>query len=369
MHRRHCAPSDFMERGGGGDVHVRQPVRRHGVAGRPVQRRHGSARHHGVRAPAGRVARCAGALGLVRPPLGPHRMRAGRRHGAARLRHRRLRLRHGRVRRGRRGAPSDAGRVHARRHGRAGLLRRQPGGRVQPAGAGGAVLRGAPRRRVDRRVLRFGGVRGGPERDVPRRAPVRRRRGLPERVRRVRAARVLLQRRLRQPRDVPADVLLAGVQDGLPALLQLRLRRPHLHLHLRRRPRLHRHLLPRRHPEPEVDHGAGGHNADANDPHADDGACDGYAGDDAGDDVHGRQPGQHADADGRRGRDWWRRQHPGAGRDPRGHQQRRLARQHGHRRRDGRGSGSGSLRAASRRAIGTARAPSAAIDGGRRSTD
>jgi hypothetical protein len=36
------------------------------------------------------------------------------------------------------------------------------------------------------------------------------------------------------PGDMPADGLLAGVQDRVPALLQVRLRRPNLHIHLRR---------------------------------------------------------------------------------------------------------------------------------------
>ena len=69
---------------------------------------------------------------------------------------------------------------------------------------------------------------------------------LSERVRRLRQPRVLLQRRLRQPRHLPPHRLLAAVQVRVPQVVQLRLRRPHQHLHLRRRPRLHHHLLPRR---------------------------------------------------------------------------------------------------------------------------
>jgi hypothetical protein len=216
------------------------------VAGRPVQRRQPKARAHGVRAPAGRGARGAGAGGLVRPNVGAHGLLPGWRHGAASLCHGRLRLRLGRVRGRGRCAAGHAGRVHARRQWRAGLLRRQPRGRLQPPRAGGDLRR----RRLHRASLvRRSRVRGGPERDVPRRAPSRGRRRVPERVRRVRAARVLLQRRLRVPGGVPADGLLAGVQDRVPALLQLRIRRSHLHIHLRRRPGLHRDILPRRHPK------------------------------------------------------------------------------------------------------------------------
>uniref|UniRef100_A0A804PBQ1 Uncharacterized protein n=1 Tax=Zea mays TaxID=4577 RepID=A0A804PBQ1_MAIZE len=336
--------------GGRGDVHVREPVHGHGVAGRPVQRRQPKAGADGVRAPAGRGTRGAGAGGLVRPHVGAHGLLPGRRHGAARLCHGRLRLWLRRVRGRGRCAAGHAGRVHARRQWRAGLLRRQPRGWLQPPRAGGDLRR----RRLQRAgVVRGGRVRSGPERDVPRRAPSRGRRRVPERVRRVRAARVLLQRRLRDPGGVPADCLLAGVQERVPALLQLRLRRSHLHIHLRRRPRLHRHLLPRRHPKPEVDDhtgrdagdGAGDNDDDGAGGNADAGRDPGYADGDhdaTGRDVHGRHPGQRDDADGWPG-------HRGRGprqRAPGRQQQRRqrlLARQHGHRRRGRPAGGFGSV--------------------------
>jgi hypothetical protein len=59
----------------------------------------------------------------------------------------------------------------------------------------------------------------------------------------------LNERCLRQPKHLPPHRLLAAVQVGVPQVVQLRLRRPHQHLHVRRRPRLHHHLLPRRHPK------------------------------------------------------------------------------------------------------------------------
>uniref|UniRef100_A0A8I6XT44 Thaumatin-like protein n=1 Tax=Hordeum vulgare subsp. vulgare TaxID=112509 RepID=A0A8I6XT44_HORVV len=58
---------------------------------------------------------------------------------------------------------------------------------------------------------------------------------------------VLLPRAVRQPGGLPADLLLQEVQGGVPRRLQLRLRRPLLHLHLRPVARLHHHLLLHQH--------------------------------------------------------------------------------------------------------------------------
>jgi hypothetical protein len=66
---------------------------------------------------------------------------------------------------------------------------------------------------------------------------------VPERVRGVRAGQVLLQRRVRHTGRVPPHGVLLHLQVGVPARIQLRLRRPHQHLHLQGR-RLHHRLLP-----------------------------------------------------------------------------------------------------------------------------
>ncbi|KAL5679799.1 hypothetical protein ACJX0J_006184, partial [Zea mays] len=228
------------------DIHVREPVHGDGVAGHPVQRRKLEAGHDGLRAAAGHVARGPGAVGVVRPRLGPHRLRAGRQRQGG-VRDGRLRVRVPGVQRAERGDACDAGRVHAGLRGRQRLLRREPGGRLQPADPGGA--RGRRRHRRQCHDVRRGRVHGGPQRAVPRGAARRGRRRVPQRLRRLRQARVLLQRRLRQPQHLPPHRLLAALQVRLPQLVQLRIRRPHQHLHLRRRPRLHHHLLPRRHPK------------------------------------------------------------------------------------------------------------------------
>jgi hypothetical protein len=233
-------------RGESRDIHVREPVHGGGVAGHPVECREREAGPDGFRAAARHVARRARAVGLVRPAVGAHRLRAGRVR-EVRVRHGRLRLGLPRVQRPKRRDAGHAGRVHARRQRRQRLLRRQPGGRLQPADADRALRRGR------RDNVRRGRMRGGPEHAVPRGAPGARRRGVPERVRRVRQARVLLQRRVRQPQHLPPHPLLSVVQVGVPQVVQLRLRRPHQHLHLLRRPRLHHHLLPRRHPKVSSD--------------------------------------------------------------------------------------------------------------------
>jgi len=82
-------------------------------------------------------------------------------------------------------------------------------------------------------------VRGGPERRVPGRAArhVRgnRHRGVQERVPGVRVGGVLLHRRVREPGHLQAVGVLEALQEGVPAGLQLRVRRRRFHLHLRRR--------------------------------------------------------------------------------------------------------------------------------------
>lgn len=96
-----------------------------------------------------------------------------------------------------------SGGVHA---GDAGLLRREPGGRVQSADGGDAAER-------DRKV-RGGRVRQGPERGLPVGAGGKGEGeggGVPERVRRVQHGRVLLQRSLWELHDLPAHVLFAEV--------------------------------------------------------------------------------------------------------------------------------------------------------------
>ena len=105
------------------------------------------------------------------------------------------------VRRGVRRAARQPGRVHARVA--AGLLQRQPGGRVQPAGGGAAGERAG---QLQRR-----GLRRRPAADLPAgagRAGGRPDGGVPERVRRVRHGPVLLPRPVRGPRHVPAHRLL-----------------------------------------------------------------------------------------------------------------------------------------------------------------
>ena len=230
-------------------VHRHQQLRAHGVAGNPLQRWLGGDGHHGLRAGAGGIARHERAVGVVGPPVGPHallHLHLRRRHGQVRLRDGRLRLGEAGLRRRRGGPAGHAGRVHHGRQRGHGLLRREPGGRVQPADAGGAA--GLRRRRG--RQLRAHRVYGGPERRVPRR-PARgvddddRRRGVQERVRGVRVGAVLLQRRVREPQHVQAVGLLAVLQERVPPRVQLRVRRRHLHLHLRRRRHhVRHHLLP-----------------------------------------------------------------------------------------------------------------------------
>jgi len=81
---------------------------------------------------------------------------------------------------------------------------------------------------------------------VPEGAPGglrRRRHRVPERVRGVRAGQVLLQRRVRDAGRVPPDGVLVHLQVGVPARVQLRLRRQNQHLHLQGRG-LHHRLLP-----------------------------------------------------------------------------------------------------------------------------
>ncbi|KAL5651920.1 hypothetical protein ACJX0J_037378, partial [Zea mays] len=229
-------------------VHHRQQLRAHGVAGDPLERRVRGGGHHRLRAGAGGVARSERAVGVVGPAVGPHALLHRRGHGPVRLRDRRLRLGQAGLRR-RRGRPAGhAGRVHHGRQRGHGLLRREPGGRVQPADAGGAAGRG----RCRGGQLRAHRLHGGPQRRVPRRPARggfddvlrRRRRGLQERVRGVRVGAVLLQRRLREPQHLQAVGVLAVLQERVPPGVQLRLRRRHLHLHLRRRHRLRHHLLP-----------------------------------------------------------------------------------------------------------------------------
>lgn len=135
-----------------------------------------------------------------------------------RLPHRRLRLGEGRVRRQRREAPRHAGGVHAERRRRPGLLRREPGRRLQPPDAGGR--QGRHQGRVRRHRLPR-----GPERRVPHAAAGRRawererKRRVQERVRGVRRPAVLLQRGLQHARHVSAVGVLAVLQARLPTLL------------------------------------------------------------------------------------------------------------------------------------------------------
>lgn len=101
------------------------------------------------------------------------------------------------------------GRVHPLRRRRAGLLRRESGRRVQRPDGGGR----------ERRVgdVWDDGVRGGSERAVPRGAEGGG--GLPERVRGVREAGVLLQRGVRDSGPVPSVGLLGDVQVGVSELV------------------------------------------------------------------------------------------------------------------------------------------------------
>jgi hypothetical protein len=146
-------------RWGGGDHHVREPVHGHGVARHPVKRRQPASRAHGVRVASRRVARGADPIRLVGPHVGA-RDAPSRRVGSSAQR-------------------VTAAPAPPRR-------RRWPSSRstaavdwLQPAGAGGSFVQ---------RQRRSGVVRGGLKRDVPRGAPRPRRRGVPQRVRCVRAA-------------------------------------------------------------------------------------------------------------------------------------------------------------------------------------
>ena len=167
-----------------GDIHVRQQVHGDSVARHPVERRELSAGPDGLRPAAGHVARGPGAVRVVRPCLGTHGLRAGREREGG-VRHGGLRVGLPGVQRAERGDARDAGRVHAGRRRRRRLLRREPRGRLQPPDPGGA--RG---RRHGRHDVRRGRVQCGPQRAVPRGAPHRGRRWLPQRVRRLRQARV-----------------------------------------------------------------------------------------------------------------------------------------------------------------------------------
>ncbi|GJM84927.1 hypothetical protein PR202_ga00642 [Eleusine coracana subsp. coracana] len=173
-------------------------MRVHGVGGDPLQLGLVAAGAHGLLSLPWRVPHPARAAQVVGPHLGPHPLRH-RLRGPLLLRDGQLRVGPPGVLRPRRGPARHAGRVHPGRARRAGLLRREPGGRVQPARAGAA--RG-PRGGVQ---LRAHGVHGGPERRVPRGAAGgarRGRRGVQERVRGVRVARALLQWRARRARHV-----------------------------------------------------------------------------------------------------------------------------------------------------------------------
>jgi hypothetical protein len=241
-------------RGGRHDgVHAAQQLHTHGLA-RHIVRQHGGVRRgRRLRARAQRHGLVPGPGGLVRPPVGAHGLRPLRRV-LTRVRDRRL-LRRGELH-PRRRAARHAGRVHPGRHRREGLLRREPGGRVQRRHRRGGDGRPGELRHVRVRRVRRGRERGVPARaaDAARREGVRnlrRRRtaaggggGVPERVRDVRDARVLLHGRARRARQLRADAVLEAVQGGVPRGVQLRVRRPHQHLHLRRRRAVPHHLLP-----------------------------------------------------------------------------------------------------------------------------
>jgi hypothetical protein len=232
---------------GGGGVRVRrvgvdagavQPVRGDGVAGHPAERREGGA---GAR----RAAAGAGAVGVGAAPRGVVGARVGaagvlvRRGGARAVRHGRLRRR-ALLRRRRGRAAGHAGGDHPGHRAVPGLLRREPGGRVQHPHRDDAGARVG-------RPVRGGRVRERPEPRVPRgaRRPRRGPRGgVPQRLRRLRRAAVLLHGAVREPPAVQAHGLLAPLQVGVPQGLLLRLRRPDVHPHLLRRRLLRRHLLP-----------------------------------------------------------------------------------------------------------------------------
>jgi hypothetical protein len=211
-------------------VHHHQPLQDDHLAGGFPRRQ---LRRRRVRAPSWSVGGVHGAGGVVGAHLGSDGLQL--RRGRERV------VRDGRVRhvaQVRGGVGRDAGEpggVHGRGDG---LLRREPGGRLQPAPVGeageraGQLQRGRLRRRPARKLPGGAGGEGGG----------RAHGGVPERVRRVRHGPVLLPGAVREPVHVPAHRLLEEVQGRMPHRLQLRLRRPHQHLHLLQR-RLHRHLL------------------------------------------------------------------------------------------------------------------------------
>jgi len=172
-------------RGGsfGDNIHIRQQMRPHSVAGDSRKTRPRNIR---FRAQKGKHAHLRRATGLVGAFLGQNRLSVWR-LGPWDLRHRRLRLRWGALQRKRRHAACHARRVHARVW-VAGLLRREPCWRLQPPDDGGR------QRRL--RVVRHHRLRGGPKPTVPIWAEGGRRRRVPERVPRVRETGVLLQRRV-----------------------------------------------------------------------------------------------------------------------------------------------------------------------------
>ncbi|WVZ22539.1 hypothetical protein V8G54_001083 [Vigna mungo] len=148
---------------------------------------------------------------LVRPLLGPSRLR---------LRRLRTRpLRHGRLRRvpllqwHRRNPAGHPGRVHPRQ--RAGLLRREPCGRIQPAHLH-HPLQGIRKMQLRR-------LRQRPQHHVP---------CGPAGAFTRQQARGGLQERLFRPAGLQAHRLFEDLQDRLPQGLFLRLRRPHQHRHL-----------------------------------------------------------------------------------------------------------------------------------------
>ncbi|KAF8670332.1 hypothetical protein HU200_050880 [Digitaria exilis] len=228
------------------NINHHEPLRAHRVARDPVQLRLATARNDRLRPGAKAVAIAAGPTRVVGTPVGPHALHRRLLHRQVLLRHRQLRLRPARLRRPRSQASGHPRRVHLRRPWRLGLLRREPRRRLQPADARRAA---APWRWWAQ--LRADWVHDGPERRLPRRAagggrPRRwRRRGVQERVRGVRFGGALLPWGAREPQHVLADDLLAVLQEIVPASVQLRVRRRHLHFHLRRwRHVVHDHLLP-----------------------------------------------------------------------------------------------------------------------------
>jgi len=157
-----------------------EQVSPHDMAGITLRRHLAAASHHRIRSPERRIEDIKNPEILVGSDMGtdPLRSRPGR---EVLLRHRGLRFRKGRVRR-RCQASGDIGRVHPKRRRRVGLLRREPGRRLQPSDADrgegrhqGRVQRHGMSRRPQRRVS--GGAEGDAREHQPQEP------GVPERVR------------------------------------------------------------------------------------------------------------------------------------------------------------------------------------------